>query len=72
MPHTKKSSDDKMLIEKKWGKKKRWVFLALLGLALAVLLSQPTFEDNWTVWKMPLAGQVIVLDPGHGGDDPGA
>lgn len=72
MGHAKKSSDDTMLIEKKWGKKKRWVFLALLGLALAVLLSQPTFEDNWTVWKMPLAGQVIVLDPGHGGDDPGA
>ena len=23
MPHTKKSSDDKMLIEKKWGKKKK-------------------------------------------------
>lgn len=54
------------------GKKKHWVLLAILGLCLAVLLSLPTFEHRWEVWQMPLAGQVIVLDAGHGGPDPGA
>lgn len=52
--------------------KKHWVLLAILGLCLAVLLSIPTFERRWEVWQMPLAGQVIVLDAGHGGPDPGA
>lgn len=55
----------------KW-KKKYWLILVLIGLCLAVVLAQPTFEHKWMGSEMPLAGQVIVLDAGHGGDDPGA
>lgn len=53
-------------------KRKYWIVLIVIGLSLALLLSQPTFEQHWQTEQMPLAGQVIVLDAGHGGDDPGA
>lgn len=53
-------------------KKKYWLLLMIVGICLAVVMTQPTFEHNWSVSEMPLAGQVIVLDAGHGGDDPGA
>lgn len=72
MRNAETEQDNHVHIEVKWRKKRRWVLLALLGLCLALVLSQPTFESNWTVWQMPLAGQVIVVDAGHGGDDPGA
>lgn len=72
MQNTETKQDDHVHIEATWGKKRRWALLALLGLCLAFVLSKPTFENKWAVWQMPLAGQVIVLDAGHGGDDPGA
>lgn len=54
-------------------RKKNWfIFMAVLGLCLAFALSRPAFENKWEVWQMSLAGQVIVVDAGHGGDDPGA
>ena len=50
-------------------------FIWLAGIVLLVcLVSYPIQEakDAWTVWSSPLAGKVIVLDPGHGGPDGGA
>lgn len=44
----------------------------VLGVSAAALLSMFTFDDQLTLKQMPLFGQVIVLDPGHGGPDPGA
>nr|WP_239534332.1 N-acetylmuramoyl-L-alanine amidase CwlD [Thalassobacillus pellis] len=51
------------------------VFVWLCGLALLVfLIAYPIQEtmDTWQTWSLPLAGEEIVLDPGHGGPDGGA
>ncbi|WP_435922588.1 N-acetylmuramoyl-L-alanine amidase CwlD [Paenibacillus sp. DYY-L-2] len=51
--------------------------LALVGVVLAGLLAGlaayeiPTAKV-WNYWSLPLAGQTIVLDAGHGGPDGGA
>ncbi|MCA0170891.1 N-acetylmuramoyl-L-alanine amidase CwlD [Bacillus sp. RAR_GA_16] len=29
-------------------------------------------DSSWDAWHLPLSGQVIVIDPGHGGADGGA
>lgn len=53
---------------------RKWIWLCiiigfLLGVTLPFVLSPvPTKET----WMMPLAGKVIVVDPGHGGPDGGA
>ncbi|WP_386064504.1 N-acetylmuramoyl-L-alanine amidase CwlD [Thalassobacillus hwangdonensis] len=47
----------------------------LCGLTILVfLVAYPIQEakDTWQSWSLPLAGKVIVLDPGHGGPDGGA
>ncbi|GGM43408.1 germination-specific N-acetylmuramoyl-L-alanine amidase [Paraliobacillus quinghaiensis] len=48
-----------------------WVSGAIL---LVILIQYPIQQttDSWDSWSLPLAGQVIVLDPGHGGVDGGA
>lgn len=48
-----------------------WVIGAIL---LVVLIQYPIQKstDSWESWSLPLAGKVIVLDPGHGGPDGGA
>ncbi|MFB1052031.1 N-acetylmuramoyl-L-alanine amidase CwlD [Paraliobacillus sp. JSM ZJ581] len=48
-----------------------WVSGAIL---LVILIQYPIQKttDSWDSWSLPLAGQVIVLDPGHGGADGGA
>ncbi|MDX8047318.1 N-acetylmuramoyl-L-alanine amidase CwlD [Gracilibacillus sp. S3-1-1] len=51
------------------------VILWLAGLfALIILIQYPMQRslDSWQTWSLPLAGQTIVLDPGHGGYDGGA
>ncbi|WP_334075687.1 MULTISPECIES: N-acetylmuramoyl-L-alanine amidase CwlD [Paenibacillus] len=50
---------------------------ALIGLCLlAVLVGLTIYEmpaaKVWNYWSLPLAGQKIVLDAGHGGPDGGA
>ncbi|GIP24724.1 N-acetylmuramoyl-L-alanine amidase CwlD [Paenibacillus sp. J22TS3] len=50
---------------------------ALIGLALvAVIAGVAAYEvpasKVWNYWGLPLAGQVIALDAGHGGVDGGA
>lgn len=44
------------------------------GLIILFLILQYDFkEDNsWKSWNLPLAGEIILLDPGHGGPDGGA
>jgi N-acetylmuramoyl-L-alanine amidase len=29
-------------------------------------------KESWSSWSLPLSGQIILLDPGHGGPDGGA
>jgi len=56
-------------------KEHRWRLLCAGAVAAAlVALLLLSFFREWsrTVWHMPLAGRVIVLDPGHGGVDRGA
>ncbi|MDZ5474226.1 N-acetylmuramoyl-L-alanine amidase CwlD [Bacillus sp. 31A1R] len=45
-----------------------------VGLIILFLILQYDFiEDNsWKSWNLPLSGEVILLDPGHGGPDGGA
>lgn len=45
-----------------------------LGLALLIFLIQYPIksQSSWQTWSLPLAGKVIVIDPGHGGPDGGA
>lgn len=31
-----------------------------------------TDDDSWNSWSLPLSGQIILIDPGHGYPDPGA
>lgn len=46
----------------------------ICGLLILFLILQYDFQDDnsWESWNLPLAGKIIILDPGHGGPDPGA
>lgn len=61
-----------------WGMSRRRLtktFLWLSGLFLLIIFIQYPIQSNIDSWKtmsLPLAGQTIVLDPGHGGVDGGA
>lgn len=55
----------------KW-KKVHWLLLIVIGICLAIVFSHPTFQFDGPGSEVPLAGQVVVVDAGHGGDDPGA
>lgn len=50
-------------------------FIAIIIIVLLIFLFiQHRFldDDSLTVWNLPLAGKVIIIDPGHGGPDGGA
>ncbi|SDZ37480.1 N-acetylmuramoyl-L-alanine amidase [Evansella caseinilytica] len=55
-------------------KKKVWMLIgiALVIGVLAVIIEYQFISKNSTGWHLPLSGQVIVIDPGHGGVDGGA
>ena len=56
-------------------KKYMKVLLWFIGLAIVIFLVQlPKHkgEMTWNSFPQPLAGKVIVIDPGHGGPDGGA
>ncbi|SMO79482.1 N-acetylmuramoyl-L-alanine amidase CwlD [Melghirimyces algeriensis] len=60
---------------KRWFQGRYGLLVGVLGLATVILWGAvagglPGFSRN--TWSMPLSGQVIVLDPGHGGQDGGA
>ncbi len=46
----------------------------VLGLIVLFFILQYDFtdDDSWKSWNLPLAGKVILIDPGHGGPDGGA
>ncbi|WP_202081273.1 N-acetylmuramoyl-L-alanine amidase CwlD [Caldalkalibacillus salinus] len=50
--------------------------LILGGIALAVLIaifnSPISYDFSRSAWSLPLSGQIIMIDPGHGGPDGGA
>lgn len=51
----------------------RIILMAIaVGALIYMTLQQQEEEDTWSTWVVPLAGKVIVLDPGHGGPDGGA
>ena len=51
--------------------KKAIIILAVL-LFILILNYDVLTRHSWDHWNLPLAGRVIVLDPGHGGSDGGA
>lgn len=51
------------------------LFFWICGLILLILLIRNPFNQSESMWKtfpLPLSGQTIVIDPGHGGPDGGA
>ncbi|WP_077210507.1 N-acetylmuramoyl-L-alanine amidase CwlD [Bacillus dakarensis] len=46
----------------------------IVGLTLLFFILQYDFEDKDSMnsWSLPLSGEIILLDPGHGGPDGGA
>src|SRR5699024_6915443 len=51
------------------------ILIWFIGLACVIVLIQFPLQDADNIWRAvptPLAGKVIVLDPGHGGADGGA
>jgi len=48
--------------------------IIILGVLLLILILnyEVLTRHSWDHWNLPLAGRVIVLDPGHGGPDGGA
>lgn len=55
-------------------KKKIKIGAFLVGLTLLFFILQYDFleDDSSKPWNLPLSGQIILLDPGHGGPDGGA
>lgn len=46
--------------------------VGLAAILLGMVLYQVPSQKAWNYWSLPLAGQVIALDAGHGGPDGGA
>lgn len=46
--------------------------LALILFLLAVFTYEFPSSKTWTHWTLPLSGQIIAIDAGHGGPDGGA
>ncbi|WP_071461130.1 N-acetylmuramoyl-L-alanine amidase CwlD [Bacillus massilinigeriensis] len=55
-------------------KKKVQLCLFAMGMTVLFIILQYDFseKDSWKPWNLPLSGKVIMIDPGHGGVDPGA
>ncbi|MFD1738321.1 N-acetylmuramoyl-L-alanine amidase CwlD [Bacillus salitolerans] len=54
------------------GKRKFIGFTIGIIALLFIIQYQFVINDSWNSWNLPLSGEVIVLDPGHGGPDGGA
>ncbi|WP_372508851.1 N-acetylmuramoyl-L-alanine amidase CwlD [Pseudalkalibacillus decolorationis] len=51
----------------------QWGLIGLCaGLLVYVIQHQLTSDHSWSTWNLPLTGNIIVLDAGHGGLDGGA
>ncbi|MGV3487687.1 MAG: N-acetylmuramoyl-L-alanine amidase CwlD [Tuberibacillus sp.] len=53
-------------------KYKKIIIIIGVLLLIFVLNYEILTRNSWSNWHLPLAGKVIVLDPGHGGPDGGA
>jgi N-acetylmuramoyl-L-alanine amidase len=55
-------------------KGKRRIVGFIIGVIALIFIIQYQFvsNDSWKSWNLPLSGEVIVLDPGHGWPDGGA
>lgn len=52
---------------------RQWaVGLCLLLLVIVVMTMEMPVSSTWTYWSIPLSGQIIAIDAGHGGVDGGA
>lgn len=55
---------------------RRWIKRGAIVIAFITILYMLQYQfiskESWTIWSLPLSGKVIVLDPGHGGQDGGA
>ncbi|WLD93564.1 N-acetylmuramoyl-L-alanine amidase CwlD [Alkalihalobacillus sp. AL-G] len=55
---------------------KKWIQWGLIGLCAGLLVyviqHQLLTNHSWSTWSLPLTGEIIVLDAGHGGVDGGA
>lgn len=52
-------------------KKAGWI-AGVLALGFLIQFPINKTETTWESWSLPLSGQTIVIDPGHGGPDGGA
>jgi N-acetylmuramoyl-L-alanine amidase len=54
----------------------KWFWLLFLGFLIGMIvlpiLLQEKERESKNAWNLPLAGKIIVIDPGHGGPDGGA
>lgn len=41
-------------------------------LLLTIVLYDIPINESWSTWTLPLSGNIIIIDPGHGGKDGGA
>ena len=55
---------------RKWSK--RFGIASGVIVLLFIINYKFAIDSSWDAWHLPLSGQVIVLDPGHGGPDGGA
>ncbi|MGA9287324.1 MAG: N-acetylmuramoyl-L-alanine amidase CwlD [Anaerobacillus sp.] len=55
---------------KKWSK--RFGIASGVIVLLFIINYKFAIDSSWDAWHLPLSGQVIVIDPGHGGPDGGA
>ncbi|MBN8210821.1 N-acetylmuramoyl-L-alanine amidase CwlD [Bacillus sp. NTK071] len=55
---------------KKWSK--RLGVAAGVFVLLFIINYKFAIDSSWDAWHLPLSGQIIVIDPGHGGPDGGA
>lgn len=64
---------EKIVLWIRYPKGWRLLLAVCVLLAMAAVISTEIRSDRtWSYWALPLSGKVIVLDPGHGGEDGGA
>lgn len=55
-----------------WKKNSFWVTASILLLFGVMIMSMIAVKANLQITSLPLSGQIIIIDPGHGGADGGA
>lgn len=41
-------------------------------LLIAIVIYDVPINESWSTWTLPLSGNILIIDPGHGGKDGGA